>query len=313
MPAPRKPAMMPAPRPFRVTRFVVRDRDELTHILQIVDAALSVKRIHDGDAVMRIAYDVLLSFEPTIEPVREVLEDAASWGAAIHRVEVDAIAESIPSLPTSDTGHVDLATWNALAWTAFEVSCRLESRICALADYFVKAGYFVAHHGASGEVLLKKELAAWVLDNESAVSGNRFEATIAGHHFATFWCDDAGTLHARRASPLRSANSAESIYEDLLFDIAWDDVNERLGRGRPRKTTQLSRLAPIVVLPSPIQPPDATTDENTPIGLLPPPQVVAISAGWYHDPRRRFDFRWWDGARWTDVVSVDGVATRDTV
>ena len=34
-------------------------------------------------------------------------------------------------------------------------------------------------------------------------------------------------------------------------------------------------------------------------------------AGWFPDPAGRFDHRWWDGARWTEMVSRDGVQLTD--
>ena len=35
------------------------------------------------------------------------------------------------------------------------------------------------------------------------------------------------------------------------------------------------------------------------------------SAAWRKDPTCRFDYRWWDGARWTDRVSLDGQTSVD--
>lgn len=37
-----------------------------------------------------------------------------------------------------------------------------------------------------------------------------------------------------------------------------------------------------------------------------------LAAGWYPDPSGRADHRWWDGERWTTVVSVDGEERTDT-
>jgi len=36
---------------------------------------------------------------------------------------------------------------------------------------------------------------------------------------------------------------------------------------------------------------------------------AAPPPGWFPDPAGRFDHRWWDGARWTDLVSRDGSTT----
>ncbi|MGH8991309.1 MAG: DUF2510 domain-containing protein [Acidimicrobiia bacterium] len=36
-----------------------------------------------------------------------------------------------------------------------------------------------------------------------------------------------------------------------------------------------------------------------------------IPAGWYPDPSRRYQFRYWDGGAWTRHVATNGVATED--
>lgn len=45
--------------------------------------------------------------------------------------------------------------------------------------------------------------------------------------------------------------------------------------------------------------------------LSPPPPV--IPAGWHPDPTSRFQYRWWDGERWSEHVSSDGVASTDAL
>jgi len=45
----------------------------------------------------------------------------------------------------------------------------------------------------------------------------------------------------------------------------------------------------------------ATSTTNTP----------AVPADWYKDPSGRFEYRYWDGAKWTDNVSRAGVAHKD--
>ncbi len=34
---------------------------------------------------------------------------------------------------------------------------------------------------------------------------------------------------------------------------------------------------------------------------------MTAPAGWYPDPREAFDYRWWDGTRWTERVTEEGV------
>ena len=451
---------MPPPRPFRVTRCTIRDRDELVEVLRLVDAALQIRSEEDGDAAMRVVYDVLAAAEPSMSLVRDEFVNAASWGAAFHRLQ---LGES-PLVPASslraDAGFVNALLWNALAWTGIEVSCRLEPRLSALGDYCVKVGYYVAHHGRTGAGALEAELASWAHENEQVLPDYTFRAYVESQLIGEFWIDVDSAPHARSAMPIRPARSIEKVYDDLLFDIAWDDLNDALGRGRPRKTSHLENLAPVewepkltsqslfflphqsndaqtvgadlssvlsgvangahestsrlhrmpappapvppafepvaavapvrapepavasgpLVLrspaavardvpplvmrpapavppmaPAPVAPPangaavpmamamppangssapmamamppangssapmaiDATIDLRpvvVPAPTMydyPPPQRLDIPAGWYKDPRRRFEFRWWDGSRWTDVVSHDGTPTHD--
>src|SRR5262245_6479019 len=127
----RKQVMMPPPRPFRVTRCTIRDREELVRVLQLVDAALQVKTEDDGIAAMLVVYETLVSGEPSTSSVREELLDAASWGAAFHRLQQG----EFPGVPAAslraDAGFVDALLWNALAWAGIEVSCRLDPRLSA--------------------------------------------------------------------------------------------------------------------------------------------------------------------------------------
>ncbi len=60
--------------------------------------------------------------------------------------------------------------------------------------------------------------------------------------------------------------------------------------------------------------PESST--TTPTATVPPqaastptvtqPETPAVPAGWYTDPSRRFDLRYWDGNAWTEHVSRAG-------
>ena len=52
---------------------------------------------------------------------------------------------------------------------------------------------------------------------------------------------------------------------------------------------------------------------STPLaGSTPTPSVVpSVPADWYPDPARRYEFRYWDGSKWTDNVSRAGVTYKD--
>ena len=39
--------------------------------------------------------------------------------------------------------------------------------------------------------------------------------------------------------------------------------------------------------------------------------VPSVPADWYPDPARRYEYRYWDGSKWTDNVSRAGVTYKD--
>jgi hypothetical protein len=47
------------------------------------------------------------------------------------------------------------------------------------------------------------------------------------------------------------------------------------------------------------------------MGTVPPRRAASYPAGWYVDPWRRADFRYWDGSSWTQHVSTAGVQSVD--
>ncbi len=47
-------------------------------------------------------------------------------------------------------------------------------------------------------------------------------------------------------------------------------------------------------------------------GSTPTPSVVpSVPADWYKDPAGRYEFRYWDGSKWTENVSRAGVMYKD--
>jgi len=52
---------------------------------------------------------------------------------------------------------------------------------------------------------------------------------------------------------------------------------------------------------------------STPVaGSTPTPSVVpSVPADWYKDPAGRYEFRYWDGTKWTENVSRAGVMYQD--
>jgi Protein of unknown function (DUF2510)/Restriction endonuclease len=60
-----------------------------------------------------------------------------------------------------------------------------------------------------------------------------------------------------------------------------------------------------------------STDANRDLGRAGPPSGVPLvagakaAAGWYHDPVRRGDHRYFDGTRWTDQIATLGIQNTD--
>ena len=50
---------------------------------------------------------------------------------------------------------------------------------------------------------------------------------------------------------------------------------------------------------------------TTPGYFIPTSNLPVPPPGWFPDPSRRFDHRWWDGARWTETVSRGGSTMTD--
>ena len=49
-----------------------------------------------------------------------------------------------------------------------------------------------------------------------------------------------------------------------------------------------------------------TTTTTTPTATVP-----SVTADWYKDPAGRYDFRYWDGSKWTENVSRAGASFTD--
>ncbi|EPD83634.1 hypothetical protein HMPREF1529_03016 [Microbacterium sp. oral taxon 186 str. F0373] len=81
-------------------------------------------------------------------------------------------------------------------------------------------------------------------------------------------------------------------------DVADEAARLREGKSVPSAST--AQEAEVASHPSP--PPSA-----------PPPPPPPVPAQWATDPHGRHQHRWWDGARWTEHVSNDGVVTADPI
>jgi len=55
---------------------------------------------------------------------------------------------------------------------------------------------------------------------------------------------------------------------------------------------------------------ETTTPTTTPT-MTPTTTVPSVPADWYKDPAGRYDFRYWDGSKWTENVSRAGASFTD--
>jgi hypothetical protein len=64
--------------------------------------------------------------------------------------------------------------------------------------------------------------------------------------------------------------------------------------------------------PSPstfISPTPSSVSGSTPVATQ--SAVPSVPADWYKDPAGRYEYRYWDGSKWTDNVSRAGVTYKD--
>ena len=55
----------------------------------------------------------------------------------------------------------------------------------------------------------------------------------------------------------------------------------------------------------------AATSSDSAESTIPTTTVPSVPADWYKDPAGRYDFRYWDGSKWTENVSRAGVRFTD--
>ena len=58
-----------------------------------------------------------------------------------------------------------------------------------------------------------------------------------------------------------------------------------------------------------ISPTPASASDSTPVATQ--SAVPTVPADWYKDPAGRYEFRYWDGSKWTENVSRAGVMYKD--
>lgn len=237
----RRQVALVAPRPLRVTRCSITTRDELVAVLDVLER--SHECIYDSDGKLAVdSAALLLRTEPELPDHISELQNAAALGAAIY-----ATCEgSAAGAKSTGTKYVDILTWNSLAWAGIEASYRLPARLGSFADYFVRVGHFFAAGGLDAIREVERELGNWCKDYSRQRATDRNNALLDGQPIGEFWVDQSGEVQGMSSLPQRPAASPERLYDELIFDLAWDDFCETaVGVGRPRRTRRLPHVAPI--------------------------------------------------------------------
>jgi len=55
----------------------------------------------------------------------------------------------------------------------------------------------------------------------------------------------------------------------------------------------------------------SATPTSTPATVTSPAATPTVPADWYKDPAGRYDYRYWDGTKWTEHVSRAGTVHKD--
>ncbi|MFM8265132.1 MAG: DUF2510 domain-containing protein [Acidimicrobiia bacterium] len=92
------------------------------------------------------------------------------------------------------------------------------------------------------------------------------------------------------------------------------DVIAYLSRPTTKKPTAVTAPTTTTI----VEPAGWASNDPTPAGLaetvvVPTAEATtpSVPANWYKDPTGRFDYRYWDGKKWTDHVSRAGKVSKD--
>lgn len=93
-----------------------------------------------------------------------------------------------------------------------------------------------------------------------------------------------------------------------------NDVIAYLSRPAAKKPAPAGSTATTTI----VEPAGWASSDPTPAGLaetviIPTAEATtsSVPANWYKDPTGRFDYRYWDGKKWTDHVSRGGKVAKD--
>jgi hypothetical protein len=215
------------PVPFRTPTTAVATRAELLEMLTVVDALHDLTKAEQGTVVAGALRDIVDQAEPRADDLVIDLELAIAVGVAVSHFE-----SLVGRAPNDDT--VTLATWNVLAWAAMEHAGGAPERHGPWIAYGVLTGYYVARVGRPAVSATRAALEKWMRERIPPIYSARWEGRLVGD----FGIDADGRIAAYNYLPLRPSG-IEHLHDEVLFDLAWDDLAERVNRGRPRATPRL--------------------------------------------------------------------------
>jgi hypothetical protein len=209
----------------------VGDRAALVEVLVVIDALHELAKPEQGTVVATALVDLVAAAEPAAPRLVLDLELAIAVGVAVRRFEV------LDPRAAREDGAVRVETWDVLAWAAMEQAGEAPERHVPWIAYGVLVGYYVSRLGRPAITAVRDELARWVATRGTVTHSVRWE----GRLLADFGVDRDGRMFAHSYLPLRPAG-AERLHDELLFDTAWDEFADGLGRGRPNGTPVLRSL-----------------------------------------------------------------------
>ena len=217
------------PVPFRTPSSSISSRTALIDVLTVVDALHDLAKPEHGTVVAAAIADLVEIAEPRAPRLIIDLELAIAVGFAVRRFETLRLRRERDGVPPE--------TWDVLAWAAMEQAGDAPERHVPWIGYGVYAGYYVSRRGRAAIDAVRTEFEHWVASRAPMTHSAYWE----GRFMADFGVDGSGRIVAHNYLPLRPAG-AERMHDQLLFDTAWDDFAEQLGRGRPNGTPLLDAI-----------------------------------------------------------------------
>jgi hypothetical protein len=111
------------------------------------------------------------------------------------------------------------------------------------------------------------------------------------------WSKLLGVIHSDDAPWTSIAVSNRQKTSGVLYDKQNEEqvrfaLDLAIARAEGTAASLIAQLeSELSTLPAPPPPPDVAR-----------PEISAAPPGWLPDPARRYDFRYWDGSKWTDNV-----------